>query len=111
MIVRHAASCRLSRFPLGPCLLEVAPPKVSAMQKMFGLVIHGGAGVIRRETLPPAWEAEYRAGLREALDAGHAALAQGGSALDAVIAALVLLEDNPLFNAGRGAALNADGLC
>ena len=69
------------------------------------------SGVIRRETLPPALEAEYRSGLREALDAGHAALAQGGSALDAVIAALVLLEDNPLFNAGRGAALNADGLC
>jgi beta-aspartyl-peptidase (threonine type) len=81
------------------------------MSKKFGLLVHGGAGVIRRGTLLPGLEADYRAGLREALDAGHAALAQGGSALDAVIAALVLLEDNPLFNAGRGAALNADGLC
>jgi L-asparaginase / beta-aspartyl-peptidase len=81
------------------------------MSKTFGLVVHGGAGLIVRETLPPALEAEYRTALQGAMDAGYEILNAGGSALDAVVAAIVLLEDEPLFNAGRGSALNAEGLC
>ena len=77
----------------------------------FGLVIHGGAGAIRRGELGAALEAEYRSRLGEALEAGHRTLAAGGGALDAVVAAIRLLEDCPLFNAGRGAVLNAEGLC
>lgn len=77
----------------------------------FGLVIHGGAGVISRNELPPELEAQFRARLNEALDAGYAVLEKGGSALEAVTAAVRLLEDSPLFNAGRGAVMNADGLC
>lgn len=56
-------------------------------------------------------EAQYRAELQAALDAGYAVLARGGSALDAVVAAIRPLEDSPLFNAGKGAVLNADGIC
>jgi len=77
----------------------------------FGLVIHGGAGVILRRELSPALEKKYRAKLQEALDSGYAVLADGGASLDAVVAAIRVLEDSPLFNAGHGAAMNADGVC
>jgi len=82
-----------------------------AMKKPFGLVIHGGAGVVLRENIPPELEAQYRSKLTEARDAGYTILEQGGSAMDAVIAAITIMEDSPLFNAGKGAVLNADGIC
>jgi beta-aspartyl-peptidase (threonine type) len=69
----------------------------------WSLAIHGGAGVIERDRLTPAKDAEIRAALGAALAAGEAVLAAGGSALDAVTAAVALLEDDPNFNAGRGA--------
>ena len=73
------------------------------------LVIHGGAGVITREQLGEADERAIRADLDAALDAGGAVLARGGTALDAVTAAVVVLEDSPWFNAGKGAVFTADG--
>lgn len=73
------------------------------------LVIHGGAGRITREVISPQADAATRAGLRAALDAGSAVLVGGGAAVDAVEAAVRVLEDDPAFNAGRGAALTADG--
>lgn len=73
------------------------------------LAIHGGAGTMRRETLSSNMEAEFHAGLRTALLAGHAVLARGGCALDAVTAAVCALEDDPLFNAGRGAVYTSAG--
>lgn len=73
------------------------------------LVIHGGAGVIERGSLSEADEDEIRAALDAALDAGHAVLARGGTALDAVEAAVVALEEQPRFNAGKGAVFNAEG--
>ena len=75
----------------------------------WSLAIHGGAGVIERGSLSPEKEKAYRAGLGEALRAGSAVLDKGGPALDAVAAAVRVLEDNPLFNAGRGAVFTADG--
>ncbi len=71
--------------------------------------MHGGAGLIHRDDLPPDDEARYHEALREALSAGHELLATGGSAMNAVTAAVVALEDNPLFNAGRGAVFNHEG--
>jgi beta-aspartyl-peptidase (threonine type) len=73
------------------------------------LVIHGGAGVIERSALSAADEREVRAALNRALDAGNAVLAKGGSALDAVEAAIVVMEESPQFNAGKGAVFNAEG--
>jgi beta-aspartyl-peptidase (threonine type) len=73
------------------------------------LVIHGGAGTIRREEMSAAREAEHRVALDAALAAGGAVLAQGGNALDAVEQAVRALEDCPLFNAGRGATFTAAG--
>lgn len=75
----------------------------------WSLAIHGGAGVINRGDLTPQKEAAYRAGLDAALQAGSDVLAKGGSSLDAVEAAVKVLEDDPLFNAGRGAVFTADG--
>ncbi|MET0307701.1 MAG: isoaspartyl peptidase/L-asparaginase [Sphingomonas sp.] len=72
------------------------------------LMIHGGAGVIEKGKLPPEQEAGALAGLNAALDAGSAVLAAGGSALDAVQAAVQVLEDDPHFNAGRGAVFTWD---
>ncbi|MFL5347613.1 MAG: isoaspartyl peptidase/L-asparaginase family protein [Hyalangium sp.] len=86
-----------------------ASSPATSSKPQWGIVIHGGAGVIRRETLSPEKEAAYRAKLTEALQAGHAILAQGGSSLDAVSAAIRIMEDSPLFNAGKGAVFNHDG--
>ena len=85
-------------------------PSTGGPRLEWGLVIHGGAGTIVRERLTPALEQEYRAALTESLRAGHRVLADGGSSLDAVIAAIVIMEDSPLFNAGRGAVFTADGI-
>ena len=81
------------------------------VSRPFGLVIHGGAGVIERASMNPDLERQYRAKLQEALDAGYAVLDRGGPALDAVVVAINLLEDSPLFNAGKGAVFTADGFC
>ncbi len=81
-----------------------------ARKPKWGLVIHGGAGVISRENLSPAREAEVRAALTQSLQAGHAVLAQGGSVLDAVSVAVRVLEDSPYFNAGKGAVFTHDGV-
>jgi beta-aspartyl-peptidase (threonine type) len=84
-------------------------PVCAADGPPLAIVIHGGAGVINRSDVPPEREAQYRAGLEAARDAGYAILEKGGSSLDAVAAAVRTLEDNPLFNAGIGAVLNRDG--
>jgi beta-aspartyl-peptidase (threonine type) len=75
----------------------------------LSIVLHGGAGVIERATMNPKTEAEYRASLTQAIEAGAAVLDKGGSSLDAIEASIRILEDNPLFNAGRGADFAADG--
>lgn len=77
---------------------------------MFGIAIHGGAGVISRASMTPEAEAAYRRELESALDAGYEVLARGGSSLDAVTTAVRILEDSPLFNAGRGAVFNHEGV-
>jgi L-asparaginase / beta-aspartyl-peptidase len=92
-------------------VLAALASALAAAERPFGLVIHGGAGVIPREESSPEAEAQYREKLQEALDAGYAVLASGGSAVEAVVAAIKPLEDSPLFNAGKGAVLNADGVC
>jgi beta-aspartyl-peptidase (threonine type) len=76
---------------------------------MHAIAIHGGAGAIARHPFSPEKELHYRTSLGSALDAGFAVLEQGGSSLDAVSTAVRTLEDDPLFNAGRGAALTRDG--
>ncbi len=76
----------------------------------YSLVIHGGAGTILKEDMPPELEAAYLEGLQDALNGGFAVLEEGGTAINAIKAALVVLEDNILFNAGRGSVFTKKGL-
>jgi len=77
---------------------------------MISIAIHGGAGVITRGSMTREEEEAYRRDLGRALDAGYELLASGGSGLDAVTAAVRILEDSPLFNAGRGAVFSHEGI-
>jgi beta-aspartyl-peptidase (threonine type) len=83
---------------------------MSAQRKeQFGFVIHGGAGTISRKLMTPELEQSYRAKLTEALTTGYDILKKGGSALDAVENAIRVMEDSPLFNAGKGAVFTSAG--
>jgi beta-aspartyl-peptidase (threonine type) len=78
--------------------------------RRFTIVIHGGAGTILKSDMTPELEQAYVAGLRDALHAGYAVLEEGGSAVNAVKAAIVILEDNILFNAARGSVFTKKGV-
>ena len=78
-------------------------------EQPYGLVIHGGAGTITRENMSTEKEAEYISKLTAALKTGYAILENGGSGLDAVEATINLMEDSPLFNAGKGAVFTGAG--
>jgi L-asparaginase / beta-aspartyl-peptidase len=75
----------------------------------YVLVIHGGAGVMNKSDFPPELEKEYLDKLQEALDSGEAILKSGGTSLDAVTAAIIIMENSPLFNAGKGAVFAETG--
>jgi beta-aspartyl-peptidase (threonine type) len=84
--------------------------KTSSVEtKKWALVIHGGAGVIERASMTKETETAYRTALSAALEAGAKALREGGSALNAVESAVRLMEDDPLFNTGRGAVFTSAG--
>jgi len=87
----------------------LAQDDASPPEPKWSIAIHGGAGTLNRDAMTPERRAEYEAALQEALDAGRAVLARGGSAMDAVKAAILPMEDNPLFNAGRGAVFTWEG--
>ena len=89
--------------------LGLASPAAAHDAPRWSFAIHGGAGVIERASLSPEQDAAYRAALTKALEVGGAVLQRGGSAMDAVQAAIELMEDDPLFNAGRGAVFTAAG--
>ncbi|MEM1196397.1 MAG: isoaspartyl peptidase/L-asparaginase [Pseudomonadota bacterium] len=97
-----AASFALTAQPALADGHEEAKPK-------WSIAIHGGAGTMARDKMTPEKEAEYKASLQAALDAGAKILAEGGGAMDAVQAAIIPMEDSPLFNAGRGAVFTWEG--
>ena len=86
-----------------------AGARAQQMNHHWAIVIHGGAGVIERSALGPKGEADYRSSLEQAIGAGAKVLEAGGSSIDAVETTIKVLEDDPLFNAGRGAVFNAQG--
>jgi len=92
--------------------MAVSLPGFSQAQEArpFRLVVHGGAGTILKESMTPELEKAYKDKLSEALLAGHNILKSGGSGLDAVEATIRILEDSPLFNAGKGAVFTNEGM-
>lgn len=90
-------------------LLTIYPSIAQQGKVEYALVIHGGAGNIRQETMPAPIEKMYRDPLEKALRIGERILRNGGSSLDAVEACSCFMEDCPLFNAGKGAVFNAAG--
>lgn len=101
---------RLFALAIGMSLAMTADAKEPARKRPdYIILIHGGAGVYDAKDFPPERRAAYHAALAGALRAGEAVLKADGTAVDAVVAALTPLEESPLFNAGRGAALTSDG--
>ena len=103
--IRNAALCGLAL----AAALGVRTARAEDDGMRYAIAIHGGAGTITRQSMTAERERAYRAKLAEALEAGRKVLAAGGSAPDAVEAAIVVMEDSPLFNAGKGAVFTADG--
>ena len=97
------AACQSHETGENPDMLEPNVPE-------WALVVHGGAGYFDSESYTDEEEAAYRDRLTAALDAGEAVLAAGGSSTDAVVAAIQVLENSPLFNAGKGAVFTAEGI-
>jgi beta-aspartyl-peptidase (threonine type) len=107
---------RFSIFPAGDFFSDRAIKSVMEINMLlpvggmpWAIVVHGGAGVITRARLSPEAEAEYRVMMQAAIDTGSAILARGGSSLDAVEHAIWVLENSPLFNAGKGAVFTHEG--
>ncbi|TCD10354.1 isoaspartyl peptidase/L-asparaginase [Pedobacter frigidisoli] len=90
-------------------LISVMALNVSAQQKKYVMVIHGGAGTILKKNMTPEKEAAYIAALTQALQAGYAEIKAGKSSIDAVEATIHVLENDPHFNAGKGAVFTHDG--
>lgn len=88
--------------------VSVAAPSVETSN--IAIAIHGGAGTILKSEMSPELEKEFLAKLDEALNAGYAVLNEGGSSLDAVVASVKVMEDSPLFNAGKGAVFTHEGV-
>ena len=103
IILASLFSCRMGTKP------TAAPIESSPEKQSWAIVIHGGAGSMSRDKISPELDADYRQALSEALGKGSKILSEGGSALDAVEITIRFLEDNPLFNAGKGAVFTHDG--
>jgi beta-aspartyl-peptidase (threonine type) len=90
-------------------LALLSQPAFAEEAPKWSIAIHGGAGTLDPDKMTPEKRAEYEAALQKALDAGAKVLAEGGSAMDAVKAAIMPMEDSPLFNAGKGAVFTWEG--
>ena len=97
-------SCKTDKKPS-----SIQGKSVIGQKQEWAIVIHGGAGGMTKENLTPDLDKEYRASLQVALTAGKKILSEGGSALDAVEQTIRTMEDNPLFNAGKGAVFTHEG--
>ncbi len=90
-------------------LVLMSHPAFAEEAPKWSIAIHGGAGTLDPKAMTPEKRAAYEADLQRALDAGSKILAEGGAAMDAIKAAIVIMEDSPLFNAGKGAVFTWDG--
>ena len=89
---------------------ETSSENHSIIEKQdFAIVIHGGAGTILKKNMTPEKETAYKAVLKEAIKSGHTILKNGGTSLDAITKTINVMEDSPLFNAGKGAVFTNEG--
>ncbi len=91
-------------------ITDSTPEEVQSSVNTFGIVIHGGAGTILKKNMTAEKEAAYKAKLEQAIKVGHTILKNGGTSLEAVEKTINVLEDSPLFNAGKGAVFNSEGV-
>jgi beta-aspartyl-peptidase (threonine type) len=110
MLARWIVPCLAIAAAAMPGPAAQAEEAGTVQEPRWSIAIHGGAGTMSRESMTAERQAEYEVALAGALDAGAKVLAEGGAALDAVQAAVIVLEDDPLFNAGRGAVFTYDGV-
>ena len=103
----RSAICLWASLLLVSCMTST--PMTKQAPQSWRLAIHGGAGVITKASMTPEKEAAYHVALEKSLRAGGEVLTKGGTSLDAVQAAILVMEDDPLFNAGVGAVFTADG--
>jgi beta-aspartyl-peptidase (threonine type) len=103
-VVLSFSACRNSKKAAGQTTADAIAPRQD-----WAIVIHGGAGVLTREKMTPEMDKEYRDALTVAMNTGRKILADGGTALEAVEKTINMMEDNPLFNAGKGAVFTHDG--
>ncbi|MFD0931522.1 isoaspartyl peptidase/L-asparaginase family protein [Psychroflexus salinarum] len=89
---------------------KLSKEKNIPQEQKFGIVIHGGAGVIKKENMTDSLQKAYEEKLEEAISVGHKILSEGGTALEAVQKTINVMENSPLFNSGKGAVLNAGGV-
>jgi len=89
--------------------MQISKGETLKIDKNFGIVIHGGAGTILKENMGDSLENAFREKLKEAISIGHAILENGGSAMEAVTKTINVMEDSPLFNAGKGAVFTHEG--
>ncbi len=102
-------SCKnVNEAPSKTSISDAETEKIDEMQPTFGIVIHGGAGTILKENMTDSLEKAYKLKLEEAIRVGHEILENGGTAMEAVTKTINIMEDSPLFNAGKGAVFTHD---
>jgi beta-aspartyl-peptidase (threonine type) len=110
-IMKKVSLILMALLTLVACEKKISKPEIPLEREpnSFAIVIHGGAGGVTRENHNTEQQEAYSQKLQEALDAGYAVLENGGISLDAIQAAINVMEDSPLFNAGKGAVYNSEG--
>ena len=83
------------------CVQNQNPNKKDGFENKFGIVIHGGAGTILKKNMSDEKEQQYKAKLKEAIQVGYEILKNNGTSIDAVEKSIIVLENSPLFNAGK----------
>lgn len=109
LAVLGISACDVTPSSNGEATAETPTAGASPEKAEYAMVIHGGAGTILKENMTPEKEKDYTDALNAALDAGEAVLKAGGSASDAVVATIMVMENSPLFNAGKGAVFTHEG--